>query len=38
VPQIFRSFAEYRYFIFGIAMVVVMVLRPQGIWPRRGQK
>lgn len=38
VPQVFRSFAEYRYFVFGIAMVVVMVLRPQGIWPRRGQR
>ena len=35
VPQVFRGFAEYRYFVFGIAMVVVMVLRPQGIWPRR---
>ncbi|MDE2128425.1 MAG: branched-chain amino acid ABC transporter permease [Betaproteobacteria bacterium] len=34
VPQAFRSFAQYRYFVFGIAMVVVMVLRPQGIWPR----
>lgn len=34
VPQVFRSFAEYRYFVFGIAMIVIMVLRPQGIWPR----
>ncbi len=37
VPQAFRSFAEYRYFVFGIAMVLVMVLRPQGIWPRARQ-
>lgn len=34
VPQVFRGFAEYRYFVFGIAMIVIMVLRPQGIWPR----
>ncbi|HEX7389227.1 MAG TPA: branched-chain amino acid ABC transporter permease [Acidiphilium sp.] len=34
VPQIFRGFADYRYFVFGIAMVAVMVLRPQGLWPR----
>ncbi|MCF3946464.1 branched-chain amino acid ABC transporter permease [Acidiphilium sp. AL] len=34
VPQIFREFAQYRYFIFGIAMIAVMVLRPQGLWPR----
>lgn len=34
VPQVFRGLAQYRYFVFGIAMIVVMVLRPQGIWPR----
>lgn len=39
VPQVFRGFAEYRYFVFGIAMIVIMVLRPQGIWPRsKGAK
>ena len=37
VPQAFRGFAQYRYFVFGIAMVLVMVLRPQGIWPRARQ-
>lgn len=37
VPQIFTDLAQYRYFAFGIAMIVIMVLRPQGIWPaRRG--
>jgi branched-chain amino acid transport system permease protein len=35
VPQIFRGLAQYRYFAFGIAMIAVMVLRPQGLWPRR---
>jgi len=37
VPQVFRDLAEYRYLIFGLAMIVVMVLRPQGIWPRRSR-
>jgi branched-chain amino acid transport system permease protein len=35
VPQIFTGLAQYRYFAFGIAMIVIMVLRPQGIWPAR---
>ena len=35
VPQIFSGLAQYRYFVFGIAMIVIMVLRPQGIWPAR---
>ncbi|WP_336367474.1 branched-chain amino acid ABC transporter permease [Marinobacter sp. C2H3] len=37
VPQVFRELAEYRYLVFGLAMIVVMVLRPQGIWPRRSR-
>ncbi|MFT0531401.1 branched-chain amino acid ABC transporter permease [Castellaniella hirudinis] len=35
VPQIFTEFASYRYLVFGIAMILVMILRPQGIWPAR---
>jgi branched-chain amino acid transport system permease protein len=35
VPQIFTGLAQYRYFVFGIAMIVIMVLRPQGLWPAR---
>jgi branched-chain amino acid transport system permease protein len=38
VPQIFRDFAQYRYFVFGIAMIAVMVLRPQGLWPQRRRR
>ncbi|WP_018914331.1 branched-chain amino acid ABC transporter permease [Thiomonas sp. FB-6] len=38
VPQAFQSFEKYRYFVFGIAMVLIMVLRPQGIWPRMARK
>ena len=33
VPEIFREFATWRYFIFGFAMILAMVLRPRGIWP-----
>lgn len=38
LPQVFRDFAQYRYLIFGFAMILVMVLRPQGLWPRRGAR
>ena len=34
-PEFFRTFAQYRMLIFGAAMVVMMVLRPGGIWPRK---
>lgn len=38
VPQIFRDFATARYFVFGIAMILTMILRPQGIWPAKFGK
>lgn len=34
-PEVFRTFAQYRMLIFGAAMVVMMVFRPGGIWPRK---
>jgi branched-chain amino acid transport system permease protein len=34
-PEFFRTFAQYRMLIFGTAMVVMMVFRPGGIWPRK---
>ncbi len=33
LPEIFREFATWRYFIFGFAMILAMILRPRGIWP-----
>ena len=37
-PEIFRPFAQYRMLIFGVAMVLMMMFRPGGVWPRqRGQ-
>ena len=29
--EVFRCFAEYRMLVFGIALVVIMVLRPRGL-------
>ena len=34
-PEIFRGFSEYRMLIFGAVMVVMMIFRPGGIWPRK---
>lgn len=33
LPEIFRELATWRYFIFGFAMILTMILRPRGIWP-----
>jgi len=37
-PEIFQPFAQYRMLFFGAAMVLMMMFRPGGVWPRqRGQ-
>jgi branched-chain amino acid transport system permease protein len=38
LPEIFREFSEYRIFAFGVALVVVMIFRPQGILPSKRRK
>ena len=37
-PDILREFAEYRYLAFGALMVVMMLLRPEGLWPEARRK
>jgi branched-chain amino acid transport system permease protein len=34
-PEVFRTFAQYRMLIFGVSMVIMMIFRPGGIWPRK---
>lgn len=34
-PEVFRSIGDMRMLFFGILLVVIMVFRPQGLWPER---
>jgi branched-chain amino acid transport system permease protein len=33
LPELLRGAENWRYFIFGVLLIVVMIFRPQGIWP-----
>jgi branched-chain amino acid transport system permease protein len=33
LPEVLRDAADYRFFIFGVLLIVVMIFRPQGVWP-----
>lgn len=35
LPERFREFQEYRFVVFGLALIAIMVLRPQGLIPSR---
>jgi branched-chain amino acid transport system permease protein len=38
LPEIFRELQDYRFFAFGLALVVMMIFRPQGILPSKRRK
>ena len=35
LPELFRGLAAGRMLVFGLALMVMMVVRPRGLWPRR---
>ena len=33
IPQLLTEFAEFRLLLYGIALIVMMLVRPEGLWP-----
>jgi branched-chain amino acid transport system permease protein len=38
LPEFLREFSEYRLLIYGIVLVVMMLLRPEGLLPSRTRR
>jgi branched-chain amino acid transport system permease protein len=38
LPELLREFGEYRYLFYGAALVVMMRLRPEGLWPSEARQ
>jgi branched-chain amino acid transport system permease protein len=38
LPERFRNFDRYRVFAFGIALVLLMIFRPEGLFPSRRRR
>ncbi|GAA2784554.1 branched-chain amino acid ABC transporter permease [Nonomuraea dietziae] len=38
LPELLRDAADYRFFIFGVLLIIVMIVRPQGLWPARSKE
>lgn len=34
LPELLRSFSQWRMVIYGLAMVIMMIFRPEGLWGR----
>ncbi len=33
LPELFREFEDFRFLVYGAALVMMMQLRPEGLWP-----
>ena len=38
LPELLREFADYRMFVYGVALVIMMLLRPEGLLPEVRHK
>jgi branched-chain amino acid transport system permease protein len=38
LPELLREFGEYRYLFYGAALVIMMRLRPEGLWPSEARQ
>jgi branched-chain amino acid transport system permease protein len=38
LPELLREFAEYRLLVYGAALVAMMLLKPEGLWPEAMRK
>ncbi len=38
LPELLREFAEYRMLIYGLSLIAMMLLKPEGFWPEPIRK
>jgi branched-chain amino acid transport system permease protein len=38
LPELLREFAEYRYLMYGALLILMMLMRPEGLWPSAVHK
>lgn len=38
LPELLREFAEFRLLVYGALLVMMMLYRPQGLWPEDARK
>ena len=38
LPELLREFAEYRMLMYGLALIAMMLLKPEGFWPEPIRK
>ena len=37
-PEVLRDFGSFRYLIFAVGLLLIMLYRPSGIWPAGSKR
>ena len=38
LPEALREFGEFRFLFYGLAIIAVMRLKPEGLWPSAAKR
>ena len=38
LPELLREFDEYRYLFYGALLIIMMRVRPEGLWPAMARR
>ena len=38
LPEVLREFSDFRWLLYGALLVIMMLARPEGLWPASGRK
>ena len=38
LPELLREFSDYRLMLYGAALVIMMLVRPEGLWPEKSRQ
>ena len=38
LPELLREFGEYRYLFYGAILIIMMRLKPEGLWPSEARR
>lgn len=38
LPELLREISEFRYLLYGVALIVMMLAKPEGLWPSQAAR
>jgi branched-chain amino acid transport system permease protein len=38
LPELLREVSEFRYLIYGLVLIIMMLAKPEGLWPSAAAK